>query len=161
VLPQEHVIPVYLRGVFLHGDKRFCFVAYHDNEQEEAGDTYEHTFTKEPWAHCETRWFYFHGEIDATPSPSTSPIFSKHRIAPEWVLLILEPWQVDAPIPDMTLIILEPWQVDTTIPDMTLIILEPWHVDTSIPDMTRIILEPWTVDISMPDMTRIILEEWT
>ena len=77
--PQEHPIPVLRRGVFFHADKRFCFVAYHDNDQEEEGDTLEHTFIKEPWPGCETRYFYFHGTIASEKSPSTSAIFSKHR----------------------------------------------------------------------------------
>lgn len=92
--PQEHIIPRTIRGLSLPTDKRFCFVAYHDNEQEEAGDTYNHTFIKEPWASCETRYFYFHGTMSGAASPSTSAIFSKHRIyaPPEWSRLILEPW---------------------------------------------------------------------
>lgn len=79
IVPKEHIIPSYLRGIFLHADKYFCFDAYHDNEQEEDGDTLEHTFIKEPWPGCETRYFYFHGVIDGKSSPSTTAIFSKHR----------------------------------------------------------------------------------
>jgi len=78
-LPQEHLIGVRRRGVIFRSDKYFCFDNFTDNEQEEAGDTYDHTFIKEPWAFCETRWFYFYGEIGGVPSPSTSPIFKKHR----------------------------------------------------------------------------------
>jgi len=80
--PQEHLTPRILRGVAIYSDKRFCFVNYHDNEQEEGGDTYVHTFTKEPWEYCETRWFYFHGRVDNLRSPSTSAIFKKHRTPP-------------------------------------------------------------------------------
>ncbi|MBA7659314.1 hypothetical protein ES703_67291 [subsurface metagenome] len=110
--PEEHSIPVLKRGLFLHGDKRFCFVAYHDNEQEEAGDTTTHTFTKEPWPSCQTRYFYFHGRMGGTASPSTSAIFNYHRIeppTPPYILIILEHWTVDISPPDMTLVILEPW----------------------------------------------------
>jgi len=79
-IPQEHLIPVRRRGVAFRTDKYFCFDNFTDNEQEEAGDTYDHTFIKEPWAYCETRWYYFHGNINQVPSPSTSPIFSYHRM---------------------------------------------------------------------------------
>lgn len=84
IVPQEHLKPILSRGLLLHTDKRFCFVAYHDNEQEEAGDTTTHTFIKEPWASCETRYFYFHGTIGGKKSPSTSAIFSYHRVAPPY-----------------------------------------------------------------------------
>lgn len=80
--PQEHIVPRIIRGLSVPSDKRFCFVAYHDNEQEEGGDTYLHTFIKEPWPHCQTRWFYFHGRVGSEHSPSTSAIFKKHRIQP-------------------------------------------------------------------------------
>jgi len=80
--PQEHMIPVIRRGLAIYSDKRFCFVNYHDNEQEEGDDTYIHTFLKEPWPSCETRYFYFHGRMGGERSPSTSAIFTKHRLAP-------------------------------------------------------------------------------
>lgn len=80
--PKEHLIQRTKRGLAHLVDKYFCFDAYHDNEQEEAGDTLEHTFTKEPWPVCETRYFYFHGEIAGVASKSTSAILSKHRVAP-------------------------------------------------------------------------------
>lgn len=77
--PQYHSKPVLRRGRQFATDRRFCFVVFEDNEQEEPGDTLVHTFIKEPWPVCETRWFYFHGTIAGNPSPSTSPIFNKHR----------------------------------------------------------------------------------
>jgi len=80
--PQEHLIQRTKRGLPLMLEKYYCFDVYEDNEQEEAGDTLEHTFIKEPWPICETRYFYFQGQIAGTPSPSTSNIFSKHRIQP-------------------------------------------------------------------------------
>jgi len=79
IVPQQHIIPRYRRGVWLFDDKRFCFVAYHENEQEEIGDTLIHTFIKENWPVCQTRWFYFIGTKNGEQSPSTSPIFKKHR----------------------------------------------------------------------------------
>jgi len=84
VKPQEHLIPVERRGLFLHSDKYFCFDAYKDNQQEEDDDTIVHTFIKEPWPACQTRYFYFHGTISGIASPSTSPIFTKHRVAPPY-----------------------------------------------------------------------------
>lgn len=124
--PEEHPLPRTLRGVTLPYDRRYCFVVFEDNEQEEAGDTLIHTFIKEPWAHCETRWFYFHGTIAGETSPSTSCIFKKHRTAPEWWLLIDEPWTVDTAPPDFDLIINEPWTLVIEPPGWKEIINEPW-----------------------------------
>lgn len=70
------------RGASFDISTRYCFVGYHDNEQEEAGDTYEHTFIKEPWPVCETRWFYFIGQVSAGASASDSAVFIKHRVQP-------------------------------------------------------------------------------
>lgn len=70
------------RGASFDISTRYCFVGYHDNEQEEDGDTYEHTFIKEPWPVCETRWFYFIGQVSAGSSASDTAIFIKHRHQP-------------------------------------------------------------------------------
>ncbi len=77
--PLTHSQPLYRRGISLPNATRFCFVAFHENEQLELGDTYIHTFLKEPWAFCETRYFYFIGTKQAEESPSASPIFKYHR----------------------------------------------------------------------------------
>ncbi|GAH77228.1 unnamed protein product, partial [marine sediment metagenome] len=61
---------------------RFCFVVYEDNEQVEAGDTLTHTWLKAAWPVCETRWFYFIGNIAGVGSVSESPIFKFHFPAP-------------------------------------------------------------------------------
>ncbi|GAH38666.1 unnamed protein product, partial [marine sediment metagenome] len=90
VPPQKHIDTLIERGVPLDKIPRYCFVEYHDNEQFEPGDTLEHTFVKEPWAHCETRWFYFYGAKQAEDMPSESPIFEKHRFAPGWSLILFE-----------------------------------------------------------------------
>lgn len=76
--PQYHTVPSLRRGVYMHGNRYFCFTVYRDNEQEEAGDTLIHTFIKHNWPHCETRYFYFIGERFGLPSPSNSPCFEKH-----------------------------------------------------------------------------------
>ena len=82
VPPEQHKIPRFRRGVYLFDDKRFCFVAWHENEQLEPGDTYIHTFIKIGWPSCETRYFYFVGTKQAEQQPSTSPIFTKHFLKP-------------------------------------------------------------------------------
>lgn len=79
VPPRIHADPVYKRGLYLHGDPRYCVVSFTDIEQLEPGDTLTHTFVVAPWAGCETKWFYFHGTIAGVPSPSTSALFERHR----------------------------------------------------------------------------------
>lgn len=93
VEPEIHKIPILKRGVYIHADIRICFVVYTDNEQEEDGDTIIHTFIKEPWPTCETRYFIFWGTINGEPSPSTSGIFTKHRTAPEEPVFQGECWE--------------------------------------------------------------------
>lgn len=78
VKPQKHIVPRFTRGIFMHEDIYLCFVAYLDNEQEEAGDTYIHTFIKRNWLICETRWFYFWGKVAGQTCVSTSGIFDLH-----------------------------------------------------------------------------------
>ena len=81
--PEKHLIPILTRGIELHTQLKMCFVNWHENEQEEAGDTLFHTFTKEPWAHCETRWLTFRAKVMENWVKSVGPIFKKHRVAPE------------------------------------------------------------------------------
>lgn len=80
--PQYHTVPVLRRGLFLHGDRYFCFTAYHENEQEEAGDVLVHTFIKTMWPSCQTRYFYFYGSIAGEWCVSVSPVFKLHFLAP-------------------------------------------------------------------------------
>lgn len=82
VKPQYHTIPVYRRGLLMHGDRYVCFVAYKENEQEEVGDTLIHTFIKTAWPDCQTRWFYFWGKVGAMVCRSTSAVFEKHFASP-------------------------------------------------------------------------------
>lgn len=90
--PWVHIITKDERGVPLGKDIRTCFVAYHSNEQEEGGDTIFHTFTKEPWPHCETRWFYFYATVTGEFSPSESAVFHYHRVyVPEPVTVEFHP----------------------------------------------------------------------
>lgn len=80
--PWIHRVPRTRRGLTTLTDFYYCFTVYHDNEQEEAGDTKVHTFIKEPWPYCEHRWFYFWGTVKGFFSPSTSFLYDKHPIAP-------------------------------------------------------------------------------
>jgi len=114
------------RGASFDISTRYCFVGYHDNEQEEEGDTYTHTFIKEPWPHCETRWFYFIGQVSAGRSASDTAVFIKHRVAPEFGIILLEPWTVRKAPPPLGRILLEPWTTKKEPPPWDYIILEEW-----------------------------------
>ena len=78
--PEKHLIPILTRGVEMHTRLKMCFVNWHENEQEEAGDTLIHTFIKEPWASCETRWLTFRAKVMGEWVKSVGPIFKKHRL---------------------------------------------------------------------------------
>lgn len=77
--PLKHPSTMYRRGILIQIGTRYCFVAWHENEQLEEGDTLIHTFLKRNWPICQTRWFYFIGTKQAEESPSSSPIFRLHR----------------------------------------------------------------------------------
>lgn len=79
LVPQKHINTTQRRGAQIGTYIDQCFTVFHDNEQEEPGDTWTHTFTKEPWDTCETRWFYFWGTVGGVVSPSASAIFEYHR----------------------------------------------------------------------------------
>lgn len=81
--PWSHASVARRRGLAMHTDRYFCFTVYHDNEQEEAGDTLTHTFLKVPWAICECRYFYFWGKVGDTVCVSDSPCFQLHLPAPD------------------------------------------------------------------------------
>ena len=80
--PRQHALPSRRRGTFLQGDIRFCFDVYEDNEQDEAGDTFIHTWNKAAWPVYETRWFYCVGKIAGYFVVSESCIFKFHFPAP-------------------------------------------------------------------------------
>jgi len=113
IKPQEHFTPTIKRGMVFNLKKYFCFDAYTDNEQEEAGDTTEHTFIKEPWPSCQTRFFYFHGEISGVASKSTTPIFEKHRVAPAEPTLIIDH---DYPLLASNILFSNDWYGNTFMP---------------------------------------------
>lgn len=110
--PQKHILPRIVRGAPVGTYIDQCFVVYHDNEQEEAADTFTHTFIKEPWPYCETRWFYLWGTVGGEVSPSKSAVFQKHQDSdtlPLMVLVLLEPWTVTHTPPAFESVIIEPW----------------------------------------------------
>lgn len=94
VEPEKHFEAILRRGLATSDQIRYCFVTWHMNEQLQAGDTMYHTFIKEPWPVCETRWFTFRAKIDGEWSPSVGPIFKHHNAAPIYALIINEPWTI-------------------------------------------------------------------
>ncbi len=80
VFPRIHRKTTQSRGLAMGWDARFCFTVYQHIEQDEAGDTYTHTFTWPGWVNCNTRYFYFIGTTGGLDSPSESPIFWMHYL---------------------------------------------------------------------------------
>jgi hypothetical protein len=77
--PQKHVNPVVVRGAPVGTFIDQCFVVYTDIEQNEAGDTFTHTFNLNAWPQCVPIWLYFWGTVGGVLSPSRSAIFQAHR----------------------------------------------------------------------------------
>ncbi|GAI50132.1 unnamed protein product, partial [marine sediment metagenome] len=75
VPPRIHRQVLLKRGVRKNDDVRFCFDVYQDLEQDEPGDTTEHTFSFSPCVDCFQFWYYTWGYIEGVISPSTSVIF--------------------------------------------------------------------------------------
>ena len=88
--PQKHMRTRIVRGLSVLDTPAYCFVHWHQNEQEEAGDTIYHTFIKEPWPECETRWYTFRALVNNEWTTSAAPIFKKHRGAYTEPVLIIE-----------------------------------------------------------------------
>lgn len=80
--PWTHRTSTITRGLNVPWDSYWCFVAWQTIDQEEAGDTTDHTFFWLDWAHCNTRYFRFHGTIGGVNSPSDSAIYHKHYQSP-------------------------------------------------------------------------------
>ena len=142
--PDKHRTAILRRGELWKDAVRFCFVGWHANEQLEPGETMVHTFVKEPWAGCETRWFCFRALIDELWSPSVTAIFKKHRPTEGYILLLLEPWSVTMAPPDFDLIFTEPWSVTREPPEFELIFTEPWTSSSNPPGYSIIFTEEWT-----------------
>lgn len=73
--PLTHKISRRIRGALVPWSQYFCFVAWHEVEQAELGDTLYHTFPFLNWPPHQKRWFTFRGNIDEKLSPSVGPIF--------------------------------------------------------------------------------------
>lgn len=86
--PWVHPVSTIERGLAVPWNAYWCFVTWHLIEQEEAGDTTTHTFIWTGWVTCQTKWFRFHGTIASNPSPSDSPIFHKHYVAPAYGVIL-------------------------------------------------------------------------
>lgn len=78
ILPQKHIIAREQRGALVNTYIDQCFVAFHDLEQLEPGDTTSHTFILENFTYCQTRWWYFWATIAGQLSPSATCIFQYH-----------------------------------------------------------------------------------
>ncbi len=74
-----HLRETTLGGYSFMTDPKYCFVEWTQVEQNEAGDTYLHTFNFDGWLFCEWRWWGFVGTISGTPSPSATCILSAHK----------------------------------------------------------------------------------
>lgn len=72
VTPVTHKETVLRRGLAMHQNPRFCFVAHNDLEQHEPGDTLHHSFNLHPIPKFSEVHFYFWGTINNEESPSTS-----------------------------------------------------------------------------------------
>ena len=79
---RKHMKSEVVRGETKMTDLRFCFTQFEDIEQEEEGDTLEHTFIVRSWPVPEKRYFYLIGTENDVPSPSTTNIFEYHF--PPW-----------------------------------------------------------------------------
>ncbi|MBA7677039.1 hypothetical protein ES703_85287 [subsurface metagenome] len=77
--PWIHKKPSLRRGVAFAEDVRFCFTVFEDNEQEESGDTLEHTWWKKDWPVCTTKWLYVWGMRSGETCLSTTAPFKYHN----------------------------------------------------------------------------------
>ena len=125
--PWVHPTTRTVRGLSVPWSAYWCFVVWHENEQEEAGDTYIHTFIKPDWIYCVTRWFYFHGTIEGETSPSESPIFSHHYTG-DWYKVFIELWSWHGEAePEWDLLFTEEWTwLGEGPPSWALLFMEEW-----------------------------------
>jgi len=128
-LPLKHPQYKVVRGLQTMSGTRFCFVSWYENEQEEDGDTYFHSFIKTGWPVCQPRWFYFTGLKQCEVMPSTTAVFYKHRTICYYNQLFKEPWtRTLYPPPLFNLIYQEPWTTNGAYP----------------PQFSQLFYEPWT-----------------
>lgn len=125
--PRKHDVAIVIRGLPLAKDPYYCMAAPHDNEQAEPGDTLIHTFDKRNWPVCQTRYFYFWAEIHGLTSPSTTAIFSLHRLDTD--IPITTPWLMST-VDNRTLWYSHgTWPVTHDSPTGT---IGPWHDPPSL-----------------------------
>ncbi|MBA7537621.1 hypothetical protein ES705_29890 [subsurface metagenome] len=127
--PWVHMKPSIRRGVAFAEDVRFCFTVFEDNEQNEWGDTLEHTWWKENWPPCTTKWLYVWGMVAGEVCVSTTAPFKYHNTGiepvPTWGLIFHEPWSIIFPPPlELQLLFLEPWTEEGL--RLELKFYEPW-----------------------------------
>ncbi|MBA7535022.1 hypothetical protein ES705_27272 [subsurface metagenome] len=127
--PWIHKKPSLRRGVAFAEDVRFCFTVFEDNEQNEWGDTLEHTWWKPDWPFCTTKYLYVWGMRAGETCISTTAPFKYHNDGlepvPPWGLIFHEPWSGIFPPPlVMGQLILEPWDEAGYLG--VLLFLEPW-----------------------------------
>lgn len=80
---QIHLHSATDRGLTKMSDPKYCFVEWKEVEQNEAGDTFKHTFSFAGWAHCNWRWWMFRGTVTGLDTPSNTCIFSAHYLDQE------------------------------------------------------------------------------
>ena len=80
--PWLHITRAMERGAPLYMLPRYCFTSFYDVEQNEAGDTYAHTFTIEPVQPCRDYWYYMLGTVGGVESPSRTALFQYFKPAP-------------------------------------------------------------------------------
>lgn len=108
--PRMHLLTKTVRGLRVMGSPYYCFVAWWEIEQLEAGDTLHHTFNWPGWYDCLWQWFYFWASIAGETTPSQWGIFKKHYQARRWSLVIEEPWsRIIIPRPMCVKLFEEPW----------------------------------------------------
>ena len=127
--PWIHKKPSLRRGVAFAEDVRFCFTVFEDNEQNEWGDTLEHTWWKTDWPVCTTKYFYIWGYAGGIVAVSTTAIFSWHNDGVDpwegWGLIFMEQWSLLFPYPlELQLIFFETWTFFYV--DLELKFFEPW-----------------------------------
>ncbi|MBA7576459.1 hypothetical protein ES708_18300 [subsurface metagenome] len=127
--PRIHKTPSLRRGVAFAEDVRFCFTVFEDNEQNEWGDTLEHTWWKENWPACTTKWLYVWGMRAGETCVSTTAPFKYHNTGiepvPTWGLIFHELWSiVFPPPPELTQLFREPWGEEPLVYEQKF--LEPW-----------------------------------
>ncbi|MBA7707309.1 hypothetical protein ES703_116179 [subsurface metagenome] len=154
--PEKHFRAMLRRGMFWKNAIRYCFVDWHENDQEELSEGLYHTFIKEPWAHCETRWFTFRAKVNGEWSPSVGPIFKKHRIKPKWAMCLTEPWTVPVFPPPLERCLLEPW----TDGGMFMRLAEHWIIPSFPPPFESGILETWPTATWPPEFNLLFKETW-